>query len=321
MTQNPELIYVVGLPYSGTTLIALALGNDAQIFDGGEINFIENDFHKQKICSCKSLLSECTAWAPVIEEIRREEEAGNTVLSLRDETRLHPIDARKMGFRRRLLNLVGAPLETVYGRDALQAYASKHRDLIHRLARLQNVRFVVDASKNTRRLRTLAKYSDLPIHVVYVRRSARDSFAGRIKRSKRRNKYYNALFAPGFGLLVAYQRAEIRNTLSKLNAKSQTVIDYAEFIADPALLAEKLAASVGHRPELGIDEARQMKVDTQHVFTGNVWLSRLKDPSAGITLTQSDADSHLSWFERLSFAMTRFVQFDRVSAQDRAEPT
>lgn len=72
MTQedDPTVIYLLGLPYSGTTLIAVLLGKSAEVFNAGELNFVENDYHPAKKCSCGELVDECKAWSPVLEAAR-----------------------------------------------------------------------------------------------------------------------------------------------------------------------------------------------------------------------------------------------------------
>lgn len=47
-----KVVYIMGHPYSGSTLLSAALGNDLNVFNLSEVCFLEKDFKCNTRCSC-----------------------------------------------------------------------------------------------------------------------------------------------------------------------------------------------------------------------------------------------------------------------------
>jgi len=299
-TNPPKVIYITGLAYSGTTLFSSALGNCENIFNAGEVNHLENDYHHNKICSCGEKVDDCNVWRPVLNFIESEARKHTKTLTFSNEQTLRAIDQRaKKPLRVKILTFLGVLPEHLFDENELKDYALRHQHFVHALSSTMNVDFVVDASKTFIRLHVLRQYTDLSIHVVYVRRSIIQSYASRLKRAKRRNKFYIPLFAPAYLGLIFFRARGIRRHLKSIDPKKVSIVDYEAFIESPRSIEAQLSKELGIPINLGIKE-NEFSLSHLHVFTGNSWLPQAAKFKKKVAIKSSDGRVSLSWFERLS---------------------
>lgn len=299
-TKPPKVIYVTGLAYSGTTLFSASLGHSKSFFNAGEINYLENDYHHNKICSCGQKVNDCHVWRPVLNLVRSESKKQIKTLDFSQKQTLRTIDKRSKPLRVRILTLFGARPENLFDTNELKDYALRHQNFIHALSSTVGVDFVIDASKNFTRLHVLRHYTDLSVHVVYVRRSTIQSYASRLKRAKRRNKYYVPLFAPIYLGVILFRVRDLRRRLKTLDPKNVSIVDYEKFIEDPQSIEAQLSNELGISVDLGIRN-NEFGLGHLHVFTGNIWLSRASKTEKTVVIESNDGRATLSWFERQSF--------------------
>jgi hypothetical protein len=285
--HGPQLIYVLGLPFSGSTLFALALGNDERFFNAGEISFIEHDFNPVRRCSCGEPLNSCAFWAPLAEELRQ---VRSPTLDLDGHGEPRELDPRGQNpFRRG-------------SQASLANYAARHADFVRRLARCAGCRFIVDASKSAHRLQALSTYSDLPIRVIVLCRGSRDVLAARIKRARRRNRMYVQVLAPFFVAWLAYHLLQIQRTLRSFRSEEVVTVGFPEFLKCPEATERRLSEWLGEDVRLSIDGDRLSLDRVQHVFTGNTWMKTLKFEGEPLRVRHAPPDP-LASFERLTFRL------------------
>lgn len=299
-TRAPKVIYITGLAYSGTTLLSSALGQSENVFNAGEVNYLENDYHENKICSCGQKVDDCKVWGHVLNRLERDAQENRKTLTFSGEKTLRAIDERAKPFRIKILTLLGVRPEYLYDEKELKDYALRHENFMHLLSSTIDVDFVVDASKNFTRLYVLHQYTDLCVHVIYVRRTAIQSYASRLKRAKRRNKFYISLFAPGYLILMFIQTLGIRRRLKTFNPQKVSIIDYETFTENSQVVEAQLSKELGISVNLGIRE-NEFSLDHLHVFTGNRWLPEAVKTTKKVAIKSNDGRVTLSWFERLSF--------------------
>lgn len=297
MTVGPTVIYLMGLPYSGTTLFALLLGKSIEIFNAGELNFAENDYHAHKTCSCGELVSRCEAWAPVIDAAREMANRGERTLLFTGSQDLRAIDARKGPIWKKVLKAVHAPPEWIYGRDEVVDYATRHATFIKTVAKERNVSFVLDASKTMARLKALDAHTDLEVTVMYVKRSILESYAARIKRAKRRDKSYNAIKSPFLLFEILIRVWLFQRAISRSPDARYIVIDYESFVGDPSTYERELSLKLGTNVDFQLRD-HKFSVRNSHVWTGNVWLTRNAEANEEIELRQSDSIASLTKNEK-----------------------
>lgn len=300
--HKPKLIYVAGLAYSGTTLFASVLGHSNNIINGGEINYAENDYHHEKYCSCGEKIDNCALWKPLLSSLSEKAASGKKVLNFAPDQYLRPIDSRKRPVWKKILLVAGVPAEKIFGTSEITDYVSRHTDFFVTLAKEARSDFVVDASKSFARLDVLKRYSDLPMHVVFLKRSLIQSYASRLKRAKKRNKLYMPILAPFYMLIILATTLAIKHQLKDIPQDDITFIDYETFVQNPEAVEAKLTNVLKTSVDFGIQN-NVVPIGHLHIFTGNIWLSQALKKGQSVELRLGDSKSSLSWFEKFVFRL------------------
>ncbi len=303
MSTAPGLTFILGLPYSGSSLFALALGNADGFCNCGEISYVENDWHDRRSCTCGALVTDCVFWAPLKAEMDAALARGEPALNLEAGQKLRPIDARKLPLGRTLALWLGRPLQSVFSAAELDDYASRHAAFLRAVLRQTGAFQVVDSSKNVRRLEVLLQRTDLPVRVVYLERQPAAAFGARLKRARRRNRFYLPILAPLYLGWMLYHRIQTRRCLRMLPAGQMMTISYEQFATDPSAVAAELSGWFGRPVDFGIDADHVLKVTDTHVFTGNVWLTRKKGFDAGVRINPPADRPELTGFEHAVFRL------------------
>ena len=305
MTKGaPTVVYVAGLAYSGTTLFSAALGYSDGFVNGGEINYVENDYHGEMICSCQKLVDECDFWRALFAKLEEDEKNGATVLNFSAGQRLRPIDSRSMPIGTRLSALLGASVERLFGADEVTDYSRRHFHFFRALSDVADAGFVIDASKGFLRLEALLKNQEMPLHVIFLRRPLVQLYASRLKRAKRRNKYYTPLMAPVYLANIAMRVLSASSQLKRIPPENLSVVEYETFVAEPERVQEQLSKRLKAEVNFGIRDGI-VPVDHLHIFTGNVWLPRALEQGEPVRLRVGDGRSTLSATEKLVYYASR----------------
>ena len=299
--KEPELIYLLGLPYSGSTLLALALGNSDEIFNCGEMNYIENDYHSGRVCSCGASVVDCPFWSKMAAELEEKKLRNELVLNLTEKQKLRPLDARRQTVRRRLQMYLGFPLKRIFSESELCDYALRHSSFIKDVARHTGARYIVDASKSPRRLETLLRYSDLSVRVICLHRRLEDAFAGRLKRARRRSKYYQSILSPFYMGQMLHHLGNIKKIRARLRPDRHIDLSYEMFLQNPHTEEHKLSDWLGTSVNFSIDQIGRMELSPQHIITGNIWLTRRHSLEEPIELVPSSGGSDLTKIEHNIF--------------------
>jgi len=298
----PTLIYVAGLAYSGTTLFASTLGHSENIINGGEINYVENDYHREKYCSCGAKIDDCTLWKPLLATIKKEAASGKKTLNFAADQSLRPIDSRARSIWKKILLVAGVSAEKLFGASEIADYVERHNNFFRAFAKQANTDFVVDASKSFARLDVLNRHSDLPIHVIFLKRSPIQSYASRLKRAKKRNNFYMPIFAPFYLAIILATTLAIRRQMKCISNRDITFVDYETFVQTPEIVQDKLSKVLNTNVDFGIQN-KVVPIGHLHIFTGNIWLSQALKKGQSVELRLGDGQSSLSWFERFVFRL------------------
>lgn len=304
MTAPPQVLLILGLPYSGSTLLAALLGNAPGIENASEVNFLENDYHADKICTCGARITDCVFWPRLIARLEADAAAGQPTLTFTKAARSHPIDARRKGARVRLAQLLGRPPEAIFGTEEMARYGAAHTHFFASWAALTGARTVVDASKSAGRLDVLARFGALDLRVVWLSRAPLAAFAARLKRARRRNRFYVQALAPYYLVLQALQRRQARKTFETVPPARRLTLSFEALLADPAAAEAALSDLLGRN---ATDPVRfglagtppAVTLEPQHGYAGNVWRIGARGEALTVTLEPGRASDPLGWFERL----------------------
>lgn len=303
---EPGAVYLLGMPFTGSTLIALALGAAPGVTNLGEMLMLENDFHGGQRCSCGATLDDCPFWRGAAAATRADREAGRPTLTLERDARLHAVDSRAPSRLVRLALLLRAPLRTIYGATALTDYAARHEGFVRRVAALSGSRYVVDASKSARRLAILRAHGRLRLRVLLLHRPAAAILAGRVKRARRRQRRYTPLSAAAMLVWLLFHIRETLRAWDDAPADEKRLLSFEAFARDPAAAEAGLRDWLEVPREPGLEAGSRIDLRGQHVFTGNRWLFRHDPASRGVEIRPAEA-ARLDPLERRLLDLARMA--------------
>lgn len=299
MSAEKSLTYILGLPFSGSSLFSVALGNSPDFVNLGEMNYLTYDWNNNRVCSCGETLKNCPFWGPLAREASKV--TDQPILRLKDESSCHEIDYRYPGWRRRLALFFGKDLSEIYGKGSIEQYLSDHIAFMKLVFDETSAQEIVDASKNTRRFKLLAEQTDIPVRVIVISRSPAYAIGARIKRARRRNKYYWQVFSPYYTLWLILHSVQIRKAIRKIDENFVFQVSYEEFVSNPIAVQNELKNWYGKPIDFGISDPRELNLESAHVFTGNRWLTGDGGQSKRIEVKLSTKGPELKWFEYLQF--------------------
>lgn len=177
-TQKKQLIYLAAASHSGSTMTAMLLGAHPDLCSVGELKAIHLGDKGSYLCSCKTLVSECSFWQGVSEKMTNRGQdfsISNARTDIRTDASPYTLRLLKPLVRGPLLELVRDALLSFspIWRKQLAQLQKRNVDYISAIAEQADVKGVVDSSKIGIRLKYLLKNKDLDIKVIWIVRDGR----------------------------------------------------------------------------------------------------------------------------------------------------
>lgn len=272
-SSKPEVVYLLGHPYTGSTLFALALGNSTGIVNLGEVSTLENDYDREKHCLCGKLLVNCGFWNRVKRELDEMQSDFRTdsQFQLSREGELSGPDKRNKSLLTRFKLILG--VNHALSAENLDRYATKNEIFFNAVNQAMTAQFLVDASKSPHRLAILLERTSIHIKTIWLRRRLKSLFNSKIKRVKLRSRNYSPLFSGIFylaWLLAQYWTSE--RVYNQIPNNDKCSIWYEDFIDNPIVVQAELTEFLNTNVSFEIDTDNCMKILDQHVYVGNRWL-------------------------------------------------
>ncbi|WP_372993895.1 sulfotransferase [Sulfitobacter sp.] len=301
MSDGKGLTYILGLPYSGSSLFAMALGNAEGFVNCGEINYLEQDYHEHRRCSCNALLADCPFWGPLIAQAHERAAAKDPMPQFETEAKYHPIYARRTSLSRRLSMIMGRDLRKTYGAQSIDEHLAQQLGFMRLVLAETGAQEIVDASKNARRLQLLAEQDEFQLRVIVLSRHPENALGARIKRARRRTNWYRQALAPIYTLWLLFHYIQMGKALAKVPKDRVFRVKYEDFVRDPASMEKVLRDWYGRPISFDRIGDREVNMRNTHVYTGNTWLTRgTKEPRSTVLNAPMDAPE-LNWFELAQF--------------------
>lgn len=253
MTENynPEekinMVYIVGFPHSGTTLLNRILGTSKNCFAVGELNHLEYAVSgkKGRVCDDGTNLIESKFWKNVLDGVNVD--------------KLIPLDTQqsqklKLTFSLGLFgkkSMGGITKENLVEEEKLYANLLKEAKGVK-----GKTEYLVESSKSLKRLMALGMSDKINLKVIHIVRDGRGVVYSHEKRNKSgTSKYFNWLFS---NFLT-------RRYLSKQNSIK---LSYDQFVQDPLAHLERINDQFGLEIDLDnfIEDVNKEKFYT---FSGN----------------------------------------------------
>lgn len=276
-TPRPQVVFIMGVGRSGSTILDLFLGQHPQVQSVGELcNIVKDGWLGEELCSCRRSVPQCPLWSEVVNRW-----IGRNGVRLEDYEQLRSLVEDRRSTLWQMFWRASPEQMTLNGaiRGNFLTYAQWTAGLYRALTEVTGKPLVLDSSKNPARalaLTLLAQRLDLiDLALIHLVRDVR-GFAWSTKKSFRSGQ------EPGVGRDIPPQPIAksalvwiLVNTFADMvrrrhDTNRRIVLRYEDFVADPVNTALQLAVFMGVSPRPWIDLLRsEQPLDPGHVVAGN----------------------------------------------------
>lgn len=259
-----DVLYVVGIGRSGSTLLGRALGEVEGHFPAGEIKHLfDRGIAGNETCSCSREARACPFWGEVIRHLR---EGGG----------LEDPEAAS-AFSRSIMKGAGAPLvfapwQPPEFRRRLRAFRELVAQAYETVWEASGRRTLVDTSKNLAWAKLLLEIPRLRVRFVHLIRDSRGVAHSFEKVRRRPGDPDTDIYMDRYHAVTTSLLWDLDNVLAerlRTRAAGYTRLRYRDFVAEPG---RSLAAVLGdgHRPE-GLEHVKPeaIRISDQHILAGN----------------------------------------------------
>jgi hypothetical protein len=254
-----DVLYLLGKGRSGSTLLAMALGELDGFFAAGELRFFwRRGVLEQRRCACGLPVPECEVWGEVAERV-----AG--------------VDAEQAAADAEAVFRWTAAPKLLSGRTRswapLQRWAEATGLLVEAVADVTGAEVVVDSSKWPTDPGVLGQ---VPVVRAFPVLLVRDPRA--VAWSWQRTKAHYDLDVPrdmdrypAWHSAVSWDaRTLVSDLAARRSRRPRSVVRYEDFTADPKGTLDAVAALVGRHPDVGaVLDGATLKVTAGHTVAGN----------------------------------------------------
>ena len=242
MTRMPDdgvrILYLAGMPRTGSTVLGQALGCLPDAVFVGELNFFWRRFAGRELCSCRRPLPDCPFWAAVVRRAHGD---------------LLPGRAKALAELERRILRTQAPLGLVPARWPVRRAAgvatmlAERAQLYRSVARVAGASWVVDAGKEPVFGSFLARADRVSLATVHLVRDPRGvafSWKKRMRSDSEPGEMprHPAAMTAADWLL---QNLMVQLSLQKLS-RAYVRVRYEDLVARPADVVRGISRATGH---------------------------------------------------------------------------
>jgi hypothetical protein len=250
-----QVIYLMGTPFCGSTILGAALGMHSEVFDTGELLYWTYRTKKAGPCACGRPVEECEFWTEVGNRLQAQ---GIDLMRYR-ELQLQLEFMRAKG--------AGSLLRRKRGATA-DEYAATTLAVLETISQFSRKSIIVDTSKHPARGAALAGIPSLDVRFIHLLRNGRAFVASRMRRQKKGD--------PSRRGFIAQQSLNWSMTnlgiefVCRTASRPYTRLKFEDFIAAPARSIESLGHTNGvDMSHVGAGLEQGLPIAFGHAVSGN----------------------------------------------------
>lgn len=289
----PTYVYIAGRGHSGSTLLTLLLARHPQVTAIGELSLLSLQIARDETtrwvgqCSCGERPVKCSMWGQVLREIEQEESVNISQnpfswrisdVGMEEEFRKSaPVRVPLIWLRNRLWRVLRyaqylspaalGKLLSVYKPQAV--WARNRSTLVSKLARVNDVSGVVDASKDPLDMLDVYRYSTVPVKIIFLTRDSRGNVWSILRRMKSMQTRASKIAAAANEWVIVNGR--IWRLFQKIPSADRLHLKYEDLCRQPEVVMNELFKFVGLGPIDVVSGTQSNEDDTGqgHTIGGN----------------------------------------------------
>jgi hypothetical protein len=248
VTDPVRVLYIAGLPHSGSTLLARVLGEVQGLFVAGEVYALSERITNGDTCGCGVPLGDCPFWKSVLQEAFPD---GNALPRLRTERRW--IHGRTL-----------VPLALGRDRQRLGPIRADFARLYRAIRQVSGCEVVVDSSKSPTFAYILDGSPELEVNAVHLVRDPRPtSYSWSV------DPHFHRTRGPAFGARWTLWNLELE-ALAASRRGRLVRLRLEDFIRNPVAETRRVLRLVdAEDEELPFVEERSVRLPRHHMVEGH----------------------------------------------------
>ena len=243
-----KVLYIAGLPHSGTTLLARILGQVEGFFAAGELYALSERIENGDLCSCGAPLGECAFWGAALGS---GSSGGDALKRLRTERRW---------IRARMLPAVALGRD----RDRLRDYRSALAELYETIAAESGCHVIVDSSKSPTFAYIVDGVPGIELYIVHLVRDPRaTSYSWSV------DPHFHRTRGPAFGARWTLWNVELE-ALAARRRRRFLRLRFEDFLRSPEAETRRVLGLVGARDAaLPFVDGDSVRLPSHHMIEGH----------------------------------------------------
>lgn len=243
--NKKKIIYIVGYPRSGSTILQSILNEVPQTLSVGEIKtIIDYNIVKKKPCSCGDSIFECEFWGDIMNDLQKQYSHDELIKINNSRKKLNNLNFNKirLGFTKKILKS-----SLSYGNLLNNLYT-----LIHKSCDV-----IVDSSKDPMYGWFMSQFVKAEVYFIHLIRDPRACYYS----YKKDNIDLNILRWSWMNWNAEY--------LKKLSPSKYLRIRYEDFAQQPRLILDQIAKVCGLGDNANILNGNSILLNGSHTLAGN----------------------------------------------------
>lgn len=262
-----NVLLIAGCPRSGSTLLAMMLGEREGFFCAGELrHFWTRGVVGNGSCGCGLQVHDCPVWKAVVEVAFGGWDRIDAQRTIRWQRRLE---------RTRMSRVLAARPDPTAPESELAAYREVLRDLYRGVVAATGCRVLVDSSKNPRYALALCGSPGIRVHLIHLVRDSRGIAYSMQKRKRRERKdsVDHAQWMPRRSPLGSAVKYNLENSLTHFAGRrggSYHLVRYEDLVKSPRTVLMDISEHIGagRNGSIPIDGST-MTLKENHTISGN----------------------------------------------------
>ena len=262
--ERVQVLYVVGLGRSGSTILSNSLGQIGGYFSAGELNFIwRHNVLENRLCGCGRPFRECPVWTRVMDEAF----GGMDGVDPREMMRL-----QASGTRTRHIPLMLTARGTRALEERLEKLLINYGRLYEAMASVTGSKVIVDSSKEPAHGYAMGMVPGVDLYVLHLIRDPRAAAYSWLKKKPQPDSEeieHMVRFSPAKSSALWDSWNVSAETLWRRTPQRYLRLRYEDFVADPRKSLQRILGLLEVTAELPLAGEREVMLGVSHTVSGN----------------------------------------------------
>lgn len=284
INEKINLIYILGTGFCGSTLLSLILGAQKGVLNLGEVWALEEDYYRNRLCTCGKNVRQCSYWQSIIKfyDTTIKHEKIDDFFDFNNPKEKAGLIFSKINYKHRLLHNLTCNPYYIFSKRNIIKYINKNYFFFLSNLDYYNDRniYILDASKSLDRLMILNSSNLFNILLIFISRNGMSLIDSFMRRHS--HKIYDKIGVTSCTKTIRWEFEIVRylRLMEKFPRDKLYILSYEDFTTNTVTVIEELCEflNIPYNPKtLFQTSSHYFSNSEQHVFTGNELIAKFRN--------------------------------------------